>query len=139
MRKYGSIFVLLSLLVLAVAGCTAPVPTSVPDAQAAVCTALEGLRTAVAQVGTVSADTTVEEVESIQAGIDTAVTTLERAVEAVPEAKIDGVKTAIEGLQGAVRTVAPSDTLGDAAESITTAAEGVVTAIEETQSTLSCR
>ena len=57
MRKYLSVFVVLSIVMLTVAGCggSAATPVSVPDAQAGVCAALATLKTAVAQLGTITA------------------------------------------------------------------------------------
>ena len=101
MRKLLTTFVVLTVIMLIVAGCTAPAPApaSVPDAQAAVCTALATLKTAVAQLGTVTADTTIEQVQTMQKDIDTAVEGVKTAAKAVPAAKIDSVTAAIDGVQ----------------------------------------
>jgi uncharacterized protein YecA (UPF0149 family) len=141
MRTLLTTFVVLTVIMLMVAGCTAvaPTPASLPEAQEAVCTALGTLKTAVAQMSTITADTTIEEVQAMQEAIDTAVEGVKTAAAAIPEAKVDSVTTAVEGLQTAVRDVEPSDTLGEASASITAAAQGVETAIQETQTTLTCK
>jgi hypothetical protein len=139
MRKLLATFVVLTIIVLVVAGCYPPTPAPQLPAQTAVCTALATLQTAVAKLDTVTADTTVAEVQIIQKEIDTAVEGVKTAVKAVPAAKVDAVTTAIDRFHAAVQGIQPADTLGEVSASITTAAKGVEIAIQAAQSTLSCK
>lgn len=139
MRKTGTFLVLVLVVSVLVAGCSGSTPTSVTAAQEAVCTALSGVKTAVSALDTISSTTTIAQVEEIQKGIESSVEALKTSVAAVPAAKVDGITTAIDGFKDTFKDMSPETTLGDAAAQVQTAAQGVTTAIEQAQSTLSCK
>lgn len=139
MRKPVTLFMLVLVVAAILAGCSTSSAPTVAAAQEAVCTALAGVKTAVAALDTIDSTTTIAQVEEMQKAVQDSIDTLKGAVAAVPAAKVDGISTAIDGFKNTIKDMSPETTLGDAADSVKTAAQGIQTAIEEAQSTLSCK
>lgn len=138
LRIAAPIMMVITLLSLAVTACT---PENLPtrgDAQQAVCQALGGLRTAVAQVSDVDAETEMADIRAAKQRLDTAVEAVRRANEVLQNARIAETITAYDNLNETLEGIGNDEKVGQAAESVRAAVAKVDSALSQANSSLGC-
>lgn len=109
-----------------VAGCQ----TTVEDAKTDFCEKLQAFGTAVDGLGQITGDSTMEELDTARANVDTAWTDLQAASETLEEVQLDDTKGAVEELMSAVDGVSDDATLNQAAGGLAAAAQATRVQIE---------
>lgn len=103
------------------------------EAESAVCTSLAQVKTAAAGVKALTATSTIDEVQSAQKALESAIEGLKANAADLNQADLVALESAGDDIQKAVADVSGSDTLGEAAASIkasTTALDAAVTEID---------
>jgi hypothetical protein len=121
-------FVWIALVALLLAACN---PVSLEDATAQYCQDLEDFQAAVDGLRALTTDSSVEETEAALAAVDDAYDDLARSADILEEAQIDNLDQAYEDLDDAIRDIEGTDTLGEAAASLSTQVDAVDAAWEE--------
>jgi hypothetical protein len=112
MRKYTA------LLLVAIVVLTACGSTTVPQAQTQFCQSLTTLNTALGQMSSISAQSTVDEFKTAQQAVDSAVAGVQKSAAGLREAKMDEINGAYDDLNRVMRSVSNQDTLAQASVQI---------------------
>lgn len=118
----------------------APTPTTsaVTTAQTQLCTDLAAYEAAVATLEGMSADSTIEDLQSAHTAVADAWTTVVQSAAQVPEARIENLDAAMQSLATAVSDIDASMTFAEAKESITDEVAGVQAARAELATSAEC-
>ncbi|RZM75645.1 hypothetical protein [Leptolyngbya iicbica] len=124
-------------LPLLLAACGGGTP-SVADAEAALCGAIDDFGSSLAAYGQLTADSTVDELQTAREDVVSSYEAMKTAANTVQDARIVGVETAYADLQRTVDGISGRDTLGEAATQVSESLATVQTAREQLYSDLSC-
>ena len=124
------LFLIVTLLAVALAGCIAPPPVEeaqqeVDTAESVLCASIAAYVASLEALEQVSADTTVEEYNALKEAAYQAYANMAAAWVNVQEAEVDLVESAVAEFQTALDEVSPDATLAEAAESIAASAATV--------------
>ncbi len=111
---------------------------SVEDAEAGLCDDLNGLATAVQNLGQINAQSTVNELESARRDVRTAYESVKSSAATVKEARMDELDTAYSNFDQTVNSISGRDTLGEAATTIAAESANVAAARQQLSAGLSC-
>ena len=123
-------------LIPVLAACGAP---SVEDAEASLCQDLNGLAGSLSNLAQLNAQSTVKELETAKQDVVKAYQAVQSSADTVEAARMDNLETAYNDFDNTVSSISGRDTLGEAAVTINTAAEGVATARQQLYSSLNCQ
>jgi hypothetical protein len=99
--------------------------TAEGDASAAFCSDLTELGTALAAMGDLTVDSTIEDVEAAQDDVTSAYDDVIESAGDVADARVDGLEAAYDDLASAVDDVSGEDTVGEAITDVAAASEAV--------------
>lgn len=126
----------LGLILLPIlAACGGP---SVEDAEAQLCSDLNGLATALQGLGELNAESTVRELNQAQQNLADAYTAVRDSAKTVEAARLSNLETAYQNFDQTVNSISGRDTLGEAAVTIKSGAAEVVAAREQMHAALNC-
>lgn len=108
------------------------------EAEAAVCTSLTEVQTAVDGMKSLSASSTVDEVEAAQQALDDAVAGLKSSAAELNEADVASLESSADAIKQAVAGVSGDDTLGEAATSISTSTQALQSTVAEMRNGVQC-
>lgn len=112
---------------------------SVEDTEAALCDNLNELATALQGLGQLSADSTVDDLESARADVASAYEAVQSSAADVQAARLDGLETAYANYESTVDSISGRDTLGEAAVTVANASEEVASARQQLYADLTCQ
>lgn len=120
-----------------------PIPTpttsAVTTAQSQVCSDLAAFDAAVADLQSLSGDSTFQQIEDAQKAVDDAWATVMVSAAQVPEIKVDNLDQAVQNLSKAVKDIKTSMTIPEAKESIADELQAVQAASAELKISASCK
>jgi len=133
--------------------CSIPTPTPIPSAtpvptpttspvttsQAQLCSDIAAFDTAVTQLQSLSADSTIQQIQDAQTAVAEAWTKVKNSAAQIPEVKIDKLDESVNSLSKAIRDIDASMSFAQAKESISDELLGVQAAREELRTTISCQ
>lgn len=108
------------------------------EAEAAVCTSLASVRTAVDGVKALSADSTFDEVDAARRSLASAIDDLKQNAADLNEADVAALEAARDDIADAVKDVSSGDTLSEAATSVTTSTTALDAALTEIDNGVQC-
>ena len=127
-----------TLPILLAAACGGGTPT-VADAEASLCSAIDDFGGALTAYGQLTADSTVDELQTAREDVASSYEAMQAAASTVQDARIADVETAYSDLQGTVDGISGRDTLGEAATQVSDGLSTVQAAREQLYSDLNCQ
>jgi hypothetical protein len=132
------------LVLISLAGCGAtPLPgvpalPSAADAQKAVCGSLVGITSGVDRLASIDASTTVADLKSIKAPVDTAVAAIKAANQVLNQPNIAEMTTAYDNLTATISRLPDNAAVGETAVRIRSGAVAVRDALIQARVALAC-
>lgn len=123
-------------LIPVLAACGVP---SVENAEASLCQDLNGLAGSLGNLAQLNAQSTVKELETAKQDVVKAYSAVQSSADTVEAARLGDLETAYNDFDKTVSSISERDTLGEAAATITTAAEEVAVARQELYVNLNCQ
>jgi uncharacterized phage infection (PIP) family protein YhgE len=144
LKKLTRFLPALLLVIVSLGGCGAeqlpavPALPSAADAQKAVCDSLRAITSGVDQLANVNATTTVAELKSLKAPVDTAVAAIKAANQVLNQANITEMTTAYDNLTTTINQMPDNAAVGEMAASVQAGAVTVRTALGQARTALTC-
>lgn len=136
MKKFSLMFVVALLAVSVLAACGGG--GGVADAQKAVCTATNGLKTATADLSKITADTSVADVKAAKVKVDDAVKLVRTANNVLNLEQVTNLLANYDELSKTVDGLSNEATLGPAVDQVQAAIVKINTALDEANASLKC-
>lgn len=109
------------------------------EAEAAVCASIAQVKTAAAGVRSLTATSTVNEVEAATQSLSSALAELRKNAADLNEADLNALEAAGDEIVRAAAGVSGSDTLGEAAAAVKTSSTALDTAVTEMENGVQCK
>lgn len=127
-----------TMVALAIAAPLAGCSESQSDAEAAYCSALADVTTAVAGVKALTPQSTVNDAEAARDDLKSAVEELKKSAEDVKDADSAAVESAAEQIEKSVDSVSGKDTIAEAASAVKTSTADLEAALTEMKNGIQC-
>jgi hypothetical protein len=111
----------------------------VTTSQDQLCTDLAAYEAAVTTLESMTADSTIEDIQNAEKAVDDAWATVTQSAAQIPAVKIENLDQATQNLSRAVKDIKPSMTFAEAKESIADEVQAVQAARQELTTTASCK
>jgi hypothetical protein len=144
LRKFALLLPALLLVVAALGGCSTPQLPAVPalpsaaDAQKAVCDSLTAITSSVDGLANVNAATSVADLKSLKAPVDSAVAAIKAANQVLNQANITEMTTAYDNLTTTINQMPENAAVGEMAANVQAGAVTVRTALGQARTALTC-
>jgi hypothetical protein len=135
--RRASIIIVSSVAMLAVAACGNDTPTQ-PQAEAQACDAIASVQQALAGVGDLNADSTVEEAQQAKSALDEAIQGLQDAASDLKVADQAALQAGGQAISSAIEGVSGSETIGAAGAAVASASDTLTTAVGQISDGLGC-
>jgi hypothetical protein len=132
-----SAIALLVLSLVALSACSDDEPSE-EEATSAYCGDLNDLESALGAYADLSVNSTIDEVNEAQEGVEDAYADVQASAEDVADARIDDLESAYEDLANSAAEISGEDTVGEAYTTLATNAQAVDAARENLSSSANC-
>ena len=144
LRRLAFSLSVILLVLLSLAGCGAtempgvPALPSAADAQKAVCVSLAAVTSGVDGLANVNAATTVADLKSLKAPVDTAVAAIKAANQVLNQANVTEMTTAYDNLTATINGLPDNAAIGETAVRVQAGAVAVRNALGQARAALTC-